>query len=182
MTHLYEKGLFAAAYVAVCLWTVYEWIQPVNGHAVAEEAVGHLLIIGALYGFFRLMIARSLHWNCLAWGTVAADMLFGVYFWYDASAAGIHRYLMLSDPALFYRMLGLYMVIRSGLLLQQNGGFSMMQGGQRYVVGAAFAAAAGLAAAVMQVPVSAAVCILAGTGAALLGWTGELEENHPFPY
>ena len=137
MTHPYEKGLFGAAYVSVCLWAVYEWMQPVNGHAVAEETVGHLLIIGALYGFFRLMLAHSIHWDRLAWGTVGADMLFGLYFWYDASAAGIHRYLMLSGPEVFYHILALYMAVRSTFLLRQNGGFSSLQGGRMHIPRAA---------------------------------------------
>lgn len=182
MTHPYEKGLFGAAYVSVCLWAVYEWMQPVNGHAVAEETVGHLLIIGALYGFFRLMLAHSIHWDRLAWGTVGADMFFGLYFWYDASAAGIHRYLMLSGPEVFYHILALYMAVRSTFLLRQNGGFSSLQGGRMYMLGAAVSLSAGLAAALLQTPASAAVCIAAGTAAAWMGWRGELQENHPFSY
>ena len=102
MTHPYEKGLFGAAYVSVCLWAVYEWMQPVNGHAVAEETWG-ICSSSALF-----MVFSGLCWLIpFIWGTGWPGGLwepicfFGLYFWYDASAAGIHRYLMLSGPEVF---------------------------------------------------------------------------------
>ena len=89
---------------------------------------------------------------------------------------------MLSGPEVFYHILALYMAVRSTFLLRQNGSFSSLQGGRMYMLGAAVSLSAGLAAALLQTPASAAVCLPARPAAAWAGWSGGLQGKHPFSY
>lgn len=183
MKHPYEKTLFTIAYLAVAAWGVYEMRLPVDHNAVAEEVAGHLLLLGGLYGFFRLMLAHYLHWNAITWGVIALDMAFGLRFWYDAAANGLHKHILLHDDTAFYVTLGFYMVIRGVLLIYQRKkdfGWHYKEIGYRRI--AWLSMASGVLAALAEHPYAVAFCVLAGTAASAAGWTETLEEHHKFSY
>ncbi len=184
MKHLYEKGLFAAAYAGVALWGAYEMTLPVNQTAVSEEITGHLLILGALYGFFRLMLAHSLCWNAYTWSVILVDMGFGLRFWYDASALGMHHHILLWPEPFFYGSLALYMILRAVLLYEQRKRTDVKwqypTAGYRRIAG--ISAACGVLVLFLHHPAVIVLCLLAGSAAAFAGWTEELEENHRFSY